>query len=106
MSTLETIRNLELIEFERDGKFIFFHPETLCFFRVNKPAAGLIRDARQGEGNDELCRKYDIGPDQLERALTPIPRTIERQGHPLSKTDPGSLLKRPGSSAESRADGE
>ena len=39
MSTLETIRNLELIEFERDGKFIFFHPETLCFFRVNKPAA-------------------------------------------------------------------
>jgi uncharacterized protein len=96
MSTLETIRNLELIEFERDGKFIFFHPETLCFFRVNKPAASLIRDARQGEGNDELCRKYDIGPDQLERALMPIPRTIERQGRPLSKTDPGSLLKRPG----------
>lgn len=32
MSTLETIRNLELIEFERDGKFIFFTPKRCASF--------------------------------------------------------------------------
>ena len=95
MNTLDAIRSLELVEFERNGKFVLFHPETLCFFRVNQPAASLIREARNGASDEELLQRHEISQDQLERGLTPILRTIER-GHPLSQKDHGSMLKRNG----------
>jgi uncharacterized protein len=96
MTTLESIRNQDFVEFERDGKITLFHPETLCFFRVSRSAAGLIRDARQGAASDELVRKYGVGVGEIERSLTPIVKTIERQGRPLAQIDSGSSLKRNG----------
>lgn len=96
MGAVDAIRNIELVEFERNGKTILFHPETLCIFRVSRGAAGLIRRARQGDSADELCRAHNIGPADLERLFAPIVDTIERHGRPLSRLDSGSLLKRNG----------
>jgi uncharacterized protein len=96
MEIIDAIRTLELVSFERNGRFVLFHPETLCFFRLNRPAAGLVQDLRQGMSEPELLDKYRIGRDELGRCLAPIFATIRRQGRPLSQTDPGSLLKRSG----------
>jgi hypothetical protein len=60
MTAIESIRSLELVQFERDSTFVLFHPETLCFFRLNAPAANLIRDARRGATGEELTQKYGV----------------------------------------------
>jgi uncharacterized protein len=96
MGNLEAIRGIELVEFERNGKTILFHPETLCIFRVSRPAAAVIREARQGATEDELCGRHRIGPAELDGVLGPIVSTIARHGRPLSRLDSGSLLKRNG----------
>lgn len=96
MSVLDAIRNLELVEFERNGKTILFHPETLCIFRVSRAAAAVIREAQQGDAEDALCDRHNVAPADLERLFAPIVNTIDRHGRPLSTLDSGSLLKRNG----------
>jgi uncharacterized protein len=96
MGVLDAIRNLELAQFERNGKTILFHPETLCIFRVSRPAAALIREAQRGVAEADLCARYNTTPDGLDRLLAPIVQTIDRHGRPLSRLDSGSLLKRNG----------
>ena len=46
MSAMDSIRNLELVQFERDNTYIVFHPETLSIFRLNRKAAEMIRLTR------------------------------------------------------------
>lgn len=96
MDALHKIRELELVHFERAGKFVLFHPETLCFFRVNQRAANLIRDAQSGVDDRELLERYSVSPEELERCLTPMFEAIRKQARPLSATDAGSWLKRDG----------
>lgn len=96
MNAIDRIRNLELVQFEREGNFVLFHPETLCVFRVNGRAANLIADAREGLSEQELVRKYEADADELERTLASILGAIDRHGRPLSQKDSGSLLKRSG----------
>ena len=96
MGVLDAIRRLELVEFGRNGKTILFHPETLCIFRVSRPAAAVIREAQNGAGEEDLCGRHNIGPADLERLFAPILTTISRQGRPLSQLDSGSQLKRNG----------
>lgn len=96
MSAIESIRRLELVQFERDSTFVVFHPETLCFFRTNRKAANLIRDARRGVDDEELLRKYDVTPEQVERSLAQMVATIQGRKRTVSAADSGSLLKRDG----------
>jgi uncharacterized protein len=96
MRTIESIRSLELVQFERDSTFVVFHPETLCFFRTNRKAANLIRDARQGTDDVELLLKYELTPEQLEHSLERIVATIQNARRTVSTADSGSRLKRDG----------
>ena len=93
MSTVETIRSMELAAFERNGTFVLFHPETLCFFRLNERAARLVNDARGGASAAELCARHRIGADQLERILDPIVAAIRARKRSVSNADAGSQLK-------------
>ena len=96
MTAIESIRALELVSFERGSTFVVFHPETLCFFRTNRKAAHLIRDARQGANDEELVRKYDVTPEQMEQSLATIVATIKARKRTVTAADSGSLLKRNG----------
>jgi uncharacterized protein len=96
MTAIESIRTLELVLFERDSVFVVFHPETLCFFRTNRKAAQLIRDARQGVGDEELLQKYNVTPEQMEQSLTTIVAGIQGRRRTVAAADSGSLLKRNG----------
>jgi uncharacterized protein len=96
MRAIEEIRDLELVEFERDGRCVLFHPETLCFFRLNPRAARLIRDVRQGAGVEEVGRAHKLDPEQLERALDAILAPVRASGRSVSRANTGSRLKQRG----------
>jgi len=96
MGVLEAFRNVELVEFERNGKTILFHPETLCIFRVSRRAAEVIRAVQEGAAEEELLATFGVRSDDLDRLLAPILTTIDGHGRPLSRLDSSSLLKQNG----------
>src|SRR6516165_6973442 len=96
MSAMDSIRNLELVQFERDNTYIVFHPETLSIFRLNRKAAEMIRDARENVSDDELSRKYRVTPEQLDRSVAPILAPIQSRTRSVAGADSSSLLKRDG----------
>lgn len=96
MSATDNIRTLELVQFQRDNTYIVFHPETLSFFRLNRKAADLISDAREGVSDQDLSRKYGVSAEQLDQSLVPILASIQKRTRSVASADSGSLLKRDG----------
>ena len=76
---MDSIRRLELVQFQRDNTYIVFHPETLSLFRLNRRAAELVREAREGMDDQELSRKYQVTPEQLDQSVAPILASIQRR---------------------------
>jgi uncharacterized protein len=93
MTPIESIRQAELVQFEREGTFVLFHPETLCFFRLNAAAAKLIRDVRAGVSEEELTDKYSLTTGQLDRTLDPILKTIAGSTATVAQANTSSKLK-------------
>ena len=93
MSSAETIREMELVSFERQGTPVLFHPETLCFFRLNNRAADLLSKTRAGMSNEELCLQFHLTSEQLEATLAPIVNTIRGRKRSVSTADSRSQLK-------------
>jgi uncharacterized protein len=93
MTTIESIRQSELVQFERNGSFVIFHPETLCFFRLNEAAAKLISDVRSGVSEDAVSTKYELTPGELDRTLGPIVAAIAGSRNTVTQASTNSTLK-------------